>query len=82
MKSYPLTVEGKLGFERAQVTRGGIPLKETDGDLMSLKRSGLYFAGEILNADGECGGYNLHFAWASGVLAGREAVRSISGDIS
>lgn len=65
LKSYPLTVEGKLGFERAQVTRGGIPLKETDGNLMSLKRSGLYFAGEILNADGECGGYNLHWAFAS-----------------
>ncbi len=65
IKSFPLTVTGTLGFGRAQVTRGGIPLKETDGRLMSTKRSGLYFAGEALNVDGECGGYNLQWAFTS-----------------
>lgn len=65
IKRFPLTVTGTLGFDYAQVTRGGIPLSETDGHLMSTKRAGLYFAGEILNVDGECGGYNLQWAFAS-----------------
>ena len=45
--------------------RGGIPLAETDEGLQSLYCGGLYFAGEVLNVDGECGGYNLHWAFAS-----------------
>lgn len=65
LKSYPLTVESTLGFDRAQVTRGGIPLSETDENFMSKKRKGLFFAGEILNADGECGGYNLQWAFTT-----------------
>ena len=65
IKHYPLTVTGTLGFAYAQATRGGIPLSETDENLMSLKRRGLFFAGEILNVDGECGGYNLQWAFAS-----------------
>lgn len=69
VKNFPLTVTGKLGFDYAQVTRGGIPLKETDENLMSLYRKGLYFAGEILNVDGVCGGYNLQWAFASAHVA-------------
>ncbi|MDE5897068.1 MAG: aminoacetone oxidase family FAD-binding enzyme, partial [Clostridia bacterium] len=65
LKRYPLIVEGTLGFERAQVTRGGVPLRETDENFMSVKQAGLYFAGEILNADGECGGYNLQWAFTT-----------------
>ena len=65
IKNFPLTVSGTLGFARAQVTRGGIPLKETDAHFMSKKRAGLYFAGEALNVDGECGGYNLQWAFTS-----------------
>ena len=65
LKAYPLTVAGRMGFDCAQATRGGVPLGETDGGLMSLFCRGLYFAGEALNVDGECGGYNLHWAWAS-----------------
>ena len=55
----------QAGFAAAQVTKGGIPLRETDEYLMSDRCAGLYFAGEILNADGECGGYNLQWAFAS-----------------
>lgn len=65
IKRFPLTAEGTLGFSRAQATRGGIPLAETDEHLQSKFCKGLYFAGEILNADGECGGYNLQWAFAS-----------------
>ena len=65
VKSFPLTVTGTLGFAYAQATKGGIPLKETDENFMSLYRNDLYFAGEILNADGECGGYNLQWAFAT-----------------
>lgn len=65
VKEYPLTVTGSLGFDCAQVTRGGIPLAETDEHFQSVKRAGLYFAGEILNVDGECGGYNLQWAFTS-----------------
>lgn len=65
LKAFPLTVTGTSGFDAAQVTRGGVPLSETDENLMSRLCRGLYFAGEILNVDGECGGYNLHWAFAS-----------------
>lgn len=65
LKEFPLTIEGKEGFSEAQVTKGGIRLSETDENLMSKFQKGLYFAGEILNADGECGGYNLQWAFAS-----------------
>ena len=65
VKSYPLNVTGTLGFDYAQVTRGGIPLAEVDDNFQSKNRAGLYFAGEILNVDGECGGYNLQWAFTS-----------------
>lgn len=65
IKRFPLTVTGTLGFQYAQATRGGIPLTETTENLMSKKQDNLYFAGEILNVDGECGGYNLQWAFTS-----------------
>lgn len=65
VKRFPLTVTGTLGFDYAQATRGGIPLAETDERLMSRLQNNLFFAGEMLNVDGECGGYNLHWAFAS-----------------
>lgn len=59
------------GFENAQTTSGGIDLKEVNLDtLESLKEKGLYFCGEILDVDGSCGGYNLSFAWITGLIAG------------
>ncbi|MBR5662660.1 MAG: aminoacetone oxidase family FAD-binding enzyme [Bacilli bacterium] len=59
------------GFENAQTTSGGIDLREINLEtLESLKVKGLYFCGEILDVDGACGGYNLSFAWLSGLIAG------------
>lgn len=69
LKSYALPVTGDLGFARAQVTKGGIPLAEVDETMQSKLQRGLFFAGEILNVDGECGGYNLQWAFTSAYLA-------------
>ena len=66
--SFPLWITESLSFERSQVTSGGISLAEVDSfTLESLKVKGLYFTGEVLNIDGDCGGYNLGFAWLSGI---------------
>lgn len=59
------------GFDNAQTTSGGVDLKEINLDtLESNKVKGLYFCGEVLDVDGACGGYNLSFAWISGLIAG------------
>lgn len=61
------------GFDRAQVCAGGVDCSEVTEHLMSKKLPGLYFAGEILDVDGICGGYNLQWAFASGAAAGEAA---------
>lgn len=59
-------------FDRAQVCSGGVPLSEINPQTMeSLKHKGLYLVGELLDVNGDCGGYNLGFAWMSGFLAGQ-----------
>lgn len=60
-------------FENAQVTAGGIDMAEVTKNLESIKMPGIYFAGEMLDVDGRCGGYNLQWAWTSGYIAGRGA---------
>lgn len=71
---FPLAVTGINGFENAQVTAGGIDTKDFDPATMSSRLvPGLHAAGEILDVDGGCGGFNLLFAWASGILAGTNA---------
>ena len=73
---FAVPITGFLGYDRAQVTAGGVDLRDIFPDSMeSRKVSGLYFAGEILDVDGICGGYNLHFAWASGMVAADAACR-------
>lgn len=64
---------GHNGYDNAQVCAGGIPLTEVTEDLESVKAPGVYFAGEILDVDGRCGGYNLQWAWSSGYIAGTAA---------
>jgi hypothetical protein len=70
----PLTVTDTEGWEKAMVTRGGVPLKEVDPrTLASRAAAGLVLAGEILDLDGPCGGFNLQWAFSSGFLAGLTA---------
>ena len=70
----PFDVSGYKGFEHAQVTGGGICLSEV-GEDMSLKSfPGIYVTGEMLDVFGKCGGYNLHFAFATGLIAGEAAL--------
>ncbi len=66
---FPVT--GTLDWSRAQATHGGIRMEDFSMyTLESHLQRGLYAAGEILNMDGDCGGYNLHWAWASGMAVG------------
>ena len=68
-------VNGVNSFEQAQVSAGGVSLSEVTSSLESKKRPGVYFAGEILDVDGKCGGYNLQWAWSSGYIAGKNAAK-------
>ncbi len=71
-KGFLLPVKGTEGFDSAQVTAGGIRCSEFDPNTMESKIvPGLYACGEVLDVDGDCGGFNLQWAWASGRLAGR-----------
>ncbi len=70
-KELPLRVAGTLGFEKAEVTAGGVALEEVDSRTMQSKLAhGLYLAGEILDLDGPIGGFNFQAAWSTGWLAG------------
>jgi predicted Rossmann fold flavoprotein len=72
LTALPLTIIGTEGFEHAMVTRGGVSLREVDPQTLESRLiPGLYFAGELLDLDGPCGGYNLQWAFSSGYLAGR-----------
>lgn len=74
LKHLRLTVTGSKPAEFAQVCSGGIMLCQLNPETMESRiHPGLYFAGEILDADGICGGYNLQWAWSSGALAGIHA---------
>ena len=75
-KAFSLTVTGTTGFDNAQVTKGGIPLEETDGTFQSLFTKNVYFAGEILDVDGACGGYNLQWAYSSACAAAEGIFKS------
>lgn len=71
IKGYELRITGVRGFEQAQTTLGGVDFRDTiKGTLESKVTKGLYFCGEILDACGECGGFNLGFAFCSGAVAG------------
>ena len=75
LRGFQLQITGTRSFDSAQVTCGGIPLGEVNDDFGSVYRPGLYFAGEVLDVDGRCGGYNLQWAMTSGTLAGRAAAQ-------
>lgn len=76
MKKWSFNITGTKSWSEAQVTAGGLDVKDIDSKTMESKlMPGLYFAGEIIDIDGDCGGYNLQWAWSSGYLAGISAVR-------
>ena len=74
LTNFQLTVTGTRGFEYCQVSSGGVAVEEVHPETMeSLIVPGLYFAGEVLDVVGPCGGYNLHFAFTTGAIAGQGA---------
>jgi predicted Rossmann fold flavoprotein len=74
VKCFEVTLTESMGMDAAQVTAGGIVTSEFDPQTMeSHLVPGLYACGEVLDIDGDCGGYNLQWAWSSGRLAGSHA---------
>lgn len=86
LKNYTFDVTETFGLERAQVAAGGVELSQVDPDSMEVRQvPNLFLLGEILDVDGKCGGYNLHFAWATAMLAadaiaGRMEVKHVTTD--
>ena len=79
LKDMTLTVKGLRPFKEAQVTSGGVKLSEINPkSLESIIVPGLYFAGEILDVDGDSGGFNLQWAWSSGHLAGELITQNLA----
>ena len=75
IKSYRLQITGQTDFGKAQVCAGGITLDQLTDSLESVQHPGIFFAGEALDVDGVCGGYNLQWAWSSGSAAGKSCSR-------
>ncbi len=74
MKKWEFKIEGTMSWNNAQTTKGGALTSEFDKNTMESKIvSGLYASGEVLDIDGDCGGYNLQWAWSSGYIAGMNA---------
>jgi predicted Rossmann fold flavoprotein len=76
LKNFVLHVEDTKGFISAEVTTGGVDVREINPSTMESKLyEGLFFSGEVVDIDGDCGGYNLHWAWASGYVAGKNLIK-------
>ncbi len=73
IKDLKVHIVGDTGFLKAQVCAGGVDLSELDDNLMSKLCENVYFAGEIIDVDGICGGFNLHWAFMTGFIAGKSA---------
>ena len=74
IKGFEVPLTETLGMDSAQVTAGGILTSEFDPETMESRLvSGLYACGEVLDIDGDCGGFNLQWAWSSGAVAGNSA---------
>ncbi|SNS10893.1 hypothetical protein SAMN05446037_1004114 [Anaerovirgula multivorans] len=74
LKQWKIKITGTQSWKNAQTTAGGIDVGEIDAKTMESKLiSGLYFAGEVMDIDGDCGGFNLQWAWSSGYVAGEYA---------
>ena len=78
VKAFEIELAEPLGMDSAQVTAGGVITEQFDPQTMESKLvSGLYACGEILDIDGDCGGFNLQWAWSSGRLAGMSAGKEV-----
>ena len=76
LKKYRVKILETTGFKNAQVTAGGVSLDEVNTETLESKIvKGLYFSGEVLDVYGECGGFNLQWAWASGYIAGKNSAK-------
>ena len=75
LKNFTLSVKETLGFAYAQVTRGGIKMNEVSEELESKLVNNLFFAGEVLDVDGDCGGYNLQWAFTSGMYIAENIIK-------
>ena len=77
-KEYRITITKTNPVSQSQVCAGGVDLREIDPSTMEcVNVPWLYLTGEVLDVDGICGGYNLHWAWATGTLAGKAAANKI-----
>ena len=77
VKSLKFKPSGIRGWKSAQVTGGGVPPDELDGNMESRKVKGLYILGEILDYDGPCGGFNLDNAWQTALLASEDIIDKV-----
>jgi predicted Rossmann fold flavoprotein len=78
LKKTPLCITGTEPIAKATVTHGGVNREEIDPRTMESKiRPGLFFAGEVIDLDGPCGGYNLQMCWSTGAVAGRSAAHTL-----
>ncbi len=80
IKALDFPVTGVSSWQKAQATAGGIHKSCVDDSLCSVSDRGVYFAGEILDVNGDCGGYNLQWAWSSGLWAGKRCAESMKGE--
>lgn len=72
-----LEVTGTLGYEKAEVTAGGVPLAEVNASTLESRLvPGLYLCGEVLDVEGRLGGFNFQWSWSSGTVAGRAAAKA------
>lgn len=79
LRNFRFEVTGTFGLERAQVAAGGVDVGQIASDTMEAKEiPNLFVLGELLDVDGKCGGYNLHFAWATAILAAEEIGRRLT----
>jgi len=74
LTDWRFKIKGTKGWTSAQITAGGVDTEEIEQNTMESKLvKGLFFAGEIMDIDGQCGGFNLQWAWSSGFIAGQNA---------
>ncbi|MEA3314493.1 MAG: aminoacetone oxidase family FAD-binding enzyme [Campylobacterota bacterium] len=81
IKELKINITNTKGSANAEVLAGGVDLKDINKTTMSSNnKDGLYFIGEVLDVDGDCGGYNLHWAWASGYICANSIIKKLEGE--